>query len=140
MTEKDFDDWYAKVGSQLVEREVAKSVFELLPSRVTKGHNKMLNKPTVKPVFQESPNTRISLGSIILQRAAQLSEKAGHVAQEAERILYPISLEPQVSSDVVPAVTPGDPWPEFFHAMRVQLDQIEQSLERLEDSLKRVEF
>lgn len=30
MTEKDFDDWYAKVGSQLVEREVAKSVFELL--------------------------------------------------------------------------------------------------------------
>ena len=100
----------------------------------------MLNKPTVKPVFQESPNTRNSLGSIILQRAAQLSEKAGHVAQEAERILYPISLEPQVIPTGAHAVTADEAWPEFFHAMRAQFDQIEQSLERLEDSLKRVEF
>lgn len=100
----------------------------------------MLNKPTVKPVFQESPNTRSSLGSIMLQRAAQLSEKAGHVAQEAERILYPISLEPQVIPTGVHAVTADEAWPAFFLAMRAQFDQIEQSLERLEDSLKRVEF
>ncbi len=100
----------------------------------------MLNKPTVKSVFQDSPNTRSSLGSIILQRAAQLSEKAGHVAQEAERILYPISLEPQAIPTGVPAVMADEAWPEFFHEMRAQLNQIEQSLERLEDSLKRVEF
>ncbi len=100
----------------------------------------MLNKSTVNPVFQDSPNTRSSLGFIILQRALRLSEKAWHVAQEAERILYPISLEPQVIPTGVPAVTADEPWPEFFHAMRAQLDQIEQSLERLENSLNRVEF
>lgn len=44
MTEKDFDDWYAKVGSQLVELEVAKSVFELLRGvilgKVTRERNR----------------------------------------------------------------------------------------------------
>ena len=30
MKQKRFENWYAKVGNQLVEREVAKSVFELL--------------------------------------------------------------------------------------------------------------
>ena len=95
---------------------------------------------TVTPVSKDGPNTRNSLGSLILQRAEQISDKACHVAQEAERILYPISLEPQVIPTGVPAVTADEAWPEFFHAMRTQLDQIEQSLERLENSLNRVEF
>lgn len=34
MKRKDFGDWYAKVGHQLVEREVAQAMFELLQEQV----------------------------------------------------------------------------------------------------------
>lgn len=34
MKQKRFEDWYAKVGSQLVEREVAQAMFELLQEQV----------------------------------------------------------------------------------------------------------
>ena len=34
MKQKRFENWYAKVGSQLVEREVAQAVFELLQEQV----------------------------------------------------------------------------------------------------------
>ena len=34
MKRKDFGDWYAKVGNQLVEREVAQAMFELLQEQV----------------------------------------------------------------------------------------------------------
>jgi len=34
MKQKRFENWYAKVGSQLVEREVAQAMFELLQEQV----------------------------------------------------------------------------------------------------------
>lgn len=34
MKQKRFENWYAKVGSQLVEREVAQALFELLQGQI----------------------------------------------------------------------------------------------------------
>jgi len=34
MKQKHFEDWYAKVGHQLVEREVAKAMFELFREQI----------------------------------------------------------------------------------------------------------
>lgn len=83
MTEKDFDDWYAKVGSQLVEREVAKSVFELLRGailgKVTRERNryrKALKKiRRLNPV--DSPEGYNEWGeAYCFQRAKDLASEA----------------------------------------------------------------
>lgn len=34
MKQKRFENWYAKVGNQLVEREVAQAVFDLLQEQI----------------------------------------------------------------------------------------------------------
>jgi hypothetical protein len=34
MKQKHFEDWYARVGNQLVEREVAKAMFELFREQI----------------------------------------------------------------------------------------------------------